>query len=78
MAVPSAFGFLNGLRKLLCSGSDKSVHVLGYRLLLQDDNEYVIFFPQSSHKLTCFSFLQKFIGGKKSQLSNFYFSLSHN
>lgn len=72
--VPSAFDFLNGLRKLFCSGSNKPAHILGHRLLLQDDNEYVIFFP-SSHKLTCFSFLNKFMGEKKSQPSDF-FSLS--
>lgn len=72
--VPSAFDFLNGLRKLFCSDSNKPVHILGHRLLLQDDNEYVIFFP-SSHKLTCFSFLNKFMEEKNLNFLMF-FSLS--
>lgn len=73
--VPSAFDFLNGLRKLFCSGSNKPAHILGHRLLLQDDNEYVIFFP-SSHKLTCFSFLNKFMGEKNLNFLIFFHCLS--
>ena len=72
--VPSAFDFLNGLRKIFCSGSIISQYifwVIDYYFKMS-----MWFFPQGSHILTCFSFLNKFIGEKISTFWFFFHCLS--
>lgn len=79
--VPSTLDILNGLDNYFIQVVI-SQYMFWVTVLLQDDNEYVIFFFQSSHKLM-FLFLlvfcfKKLMGEKNSLNFLFFFTPSHS